>query len=219
MYLCHVDTHCTHLPQVLLAELSSLGGMCVGLFGHTLVCADRWFGSLDVALQLNRRRRAFIVACQRNRPAHLWNRLEPGLAEGTTAALQHRPSGVTAWAFRDSSATLKLMTNGVAGWGSLPGRPRQREDQVQRPRVRDAYQDSMGQADKFAQMITNFRYGRRLRKWTDAVRHYTLDMAATNAFIVHNLNRRRRGEAPVTHVDFLAELVSGLCERHGAGCP
>ena len=77
----------------------------------------------------------------------------------------------------------------------------------------------MGQADRFAQMLTNFRYGRRQRKWTDAVRHYTLDMVATNCFILHNLNLQRRGERPLTHIDFLAALVSELCTELVGACP
>ena len=180
--------------------------------------ASSEFGA-RVLLRLNRLRRPFVIACQKNRPAHVWDGLAGGLEKGATEVLQHRPSGVTAWAFRDRSATLLLLTNGVSDWGSLPGRRPRHQGDIHRPRVCDVYQDSMAQADKYAQMITNFRFSRRQKKWTDAVRHYTLDMVATNAYILWNLLRKQRGQAAVTHIGFLSQLVSELCEEITGACP
>ncbi len=145
-------------------------------------------------------------------------------------ALQHRETGITAFAFREKrgAAAVCLLSNGVRSWGREPAYrgygdkvpvvseaevaslPEREQMKWRRPLVRELYSYSMRGADVFAQRLEAFRYNRRHRTWKKAVRLYHFSMALCNAFLLFTMIQKDRGEKPLSHYGFLEALIEEL---------
>lgn len=79
-----------------------------------------------------------------------------------------------------------------------------------------AYNKNKGGVDLSDQLIQYYSTHRKVAHWYKAV---FLDIATTNAFILHREMSSVKQKQPMTHKNFMVELVCQLCGMDKAGVP
>ncbi|XP_049900252.1 piggyBac transposable element-derived protein 4-like [Epinephelus moara] len=82
-----------------------------------------------------------------------------------------------------------------------------------------AYNQSMGGVDLSDQLIQYYSTHRKTGHWYRTMLLHFLDIATTNAFILHREMSNAKQVQPMTHKDFMVELVSQLCGMDKEGVP
>ncbi|XP_062325519.1 piggyBac transposable element-derived protein 4-like [Osmerus eperlanus] len=82
-----------------------------------------------------------------------------------------------------------------------------------------AYNKHMGGVDLSDQLIQYYSAHRRTAYWYRTLFVHFVDMAATNAYILHCDISTTQQVTPMTHKNFMAELVAQLCGVNQAGVP
>ena len=82
-----------------------------------------------------------------------------------------------------------------------------------------AYNKHMGGVDLSDQLIQYYSTHRKTARWYRTVLLHFLDIATTNAFILHREMSSAKKVQPMAHKDFMVELVSQLCGIDKKGVP
>nr|XP_046231957.1 piggyBac transposable element-derived protein 4-like [Scatophagus argus] len=82
-----------------------------------------------------------------------------------------------------------------------------------------AYNKNMGGVDLSDQHIQHFYTHRKTGQWYKTILLHFLDIAATNAFILHREISSVKKVRPMAHKDFMVELVRELCCMDKQGVP
>lgn len=82
-----------------------------------------------------------------------------------------------------------------------------------------AYNKNMGGVDLSDQLIQYYSAHRKTSKWYKTMLLHFLDIASTNAYILHRELSRTKTQQPMMHKDFMVELVCQLCGVDVAGIP
>ena len=77
----------------------------------------------------------------------------------------------------------------------------------------------MGGVDLSDQLLQYYSTHRRTARWYRTLFLHFVDIATTNAYILHCENSKTQQVQHMTHKDFLAELVSQLCGVEKTGVP
>nr|XP_046253824.1 piggyBac transposable element-derived protein 4-like [Scatophagus argus] len=82
-----------------------------------------------------------------------------------------------------------------------------------------AYNKNMGGVDLSDQLIQYYSTHRKTGQWYKTILLHFLDIATTNAFILHREISSVKKVQPMTHKDFVVELVRELCCMDKQGVP
>uniref|UniRef100_A0A8C5EFR8 PiggyBac transposable element-derived protein domain-containing protein n=1 Tax=Gouania willdenowi TaxID=441366 RepID=A0A8C5EFR8_GOUWI len=82
-----------------------------------------------------------------------------------------------------------------------------------------AYNKHMGGADLSDQLIQYYSAHRKTARWYKTVLLHFLDIATTNAYILHRELSNAKEVQPMSHKDFVVELVCQLCDTDATGVP
>lgn len=80
-----------------------------------------------------------------------------------------------------------------------------------------AYNKHMGGVDLSDQLIQYYSTHRKTARWYRTIIMHFLDIASTNAFILHREISMAKKVQPMTHKDFMVELVCQLCDVDKSG--
>ncbi|XP_049425710.1 piggyBac transposable element-derived protein 4-like [Epinephelus fuscoguttatus] len=82
-----------------------------------------------------------------------------------------------------------------------------------------AYNKCMGGVDLSDQLIQYYSTHRKTARWYQTLFLHFVDIAVTNAYIMHCEMSRKQQVQPMTHKNFLTQLVSELCGVDKTGTP
>uniref|UniRef100_A0AAY5K092 PiggyBac transposable element-derived protein domain-containing protein n=1 Tax=Esox lucius TaxID=8010 RepID=A0AAY5K092_ESOLU len=80
------------------------------------------------------------------------------------------------------------------------------------PTAISQYNKYMGGVDLSNQLITYFSAHRKTKKWYRTFFYHFVDIATTNSYIIHKEMCKANNKKPMTHKEFMEQLVAQLCE-------
>ncbi|XP_028979835.1 piggyBac transposable element-derived protein 4-like [Esox lucius] len=80
------------------------------------------------------------------------------------------------------------------------------------PTAISQYNKYMGGVDLSDQLITYFSAHRKTKKWYRTFFYHFVDIATTNSYIIHKEMCKANNMRPMTHKEFMEQLVAQLCE-------
>ena len=87
------------------------------------------------------------------------------------------------------------------------------------PTIIKAYNKHMGGVDLSDQLIQYYSSHRKVARWYKTLFLHFLDIATTNAFILHKELSKSHNDQPMEHKTFLIEIAAALCGTDMTGRP
>ena len=173
------------------------------------IFADSYYGSVDLAQELNNNGFLFIISCNKNRPAFLFSNgmhTEKNVKKGESRWCSN--GRIAAMYFKDN-AKVNFLTNMdvMVHEKDEKGNPL--------PKLVSTYRKYMGNVDRADSILSNCRFQHRNRKWTDAHFKTCLKMCVDNAWIIF----RAKTDVSVPLQQFMRKLASEIVKQYETNNP
>lgn len=158
------------------------------------ILADNYYGSLDIAKYLNKKKIQFIFTCRTNRPSFLWKDLQENLKKG--AWVYSSKDNIIVCSFFDSQK-VNFLSNCI-GVEPFIGK----KNKI-KPEICMVYNKQMGAVDRFNSHLNRYLYSHRKSKWTKCSLFSIFQMVLVNSWIIF----KKINLSKIKFKDFLVKFL------------
>jgi hypothetical protein len=185
--------------------------------------ADSYYGSYNLAVNIEHTGHKFIFLCKSDRPGPLWKLLkEKGVIKREWKSVYHpKYPGIVATMFQDNAA-VHVLTNALSdkrvsieskGYKTSYGQPIVMVKPVHLARLYNPY---MGGVDRFDRFVSEHKLlPHRTTKWTRCILLGIFKFAIVNSYIAFKIHHNRKDK----NISFVQFMINALKEYRNMNYP